>query len=769
MKSIKMPPVATRAFPFVGGLDQVTPPIQLQNGMLRYASNVEIGTRGGYARCAGYERFSGQARPSDASYAILSLAMTGTVVVGDVISNAAATKTGKVIAIATDNSYVVITQVVGTFAAGETLKVGATTVGTASGPQMNGGASTPALNAAYTALAANVYRALIGPVPGSGPVLGVHLYNGHVYAFRNNAGGTAAVMHVDSPAGWTPVALGRELGFAQRSAVVTISIAAPGVVTWNAHGLAAGQRITFSTTGAVPTGLTTGVNYYVLAPTANTFNVAATPGGTAITTSGTQSGVHTAYLMVDEIDDGVTVTGKTSGAVAVAQRVVLTTGIWAGAPSGSFVFTSVTGAFVSGEGLSITGGAGNIVLNASTVDVPITLAPGGRYEFVNWNFYGQASTIRMYGASGTHRAFEFDGTVFAPFSIPGTDDKPVHIEVHKNALFLSIRSSVFNSAPGGPFNFQAQLGGSEFACGEDVNVMLSMAGSEAGGSLMIRTKNRTKVLYGNDSDDFNLIDYEKEAGAEKYTTQPIAGILSYDTYGITSLATTQRFGNFQSALISELIQPYLNDKVGMARASCIVRQKNQYRVFFTNGEAVFVTYSASKLLGMTTISYQHDVACITSLEGAGGREEIYFGSSDGYVRQAEIGTSFDGSPINWSMDLAFNHFGGPRQLKRFRKAVMEVTGSGYSEFAFSSSLAYGSEEFDQTPDITVGTSTDSTNWDRFQWDHFYWDGRSLSPTEADLTGTAENISLLYSGSSDAFTPFTINSVILHFTPQRLLR
>lgn len=79
-----------------------------------------------------------------------------------------------------------------------------------------------------------------------------------------------------------------------KTATVTISVATPGVVSWNAHGLAAGTPVKFTTTGALPTGLTAGTTYYVVNPAANDFQVAATPGGAAINTSGSQSGVHTA-------------------------------------------------------------------------------------------------------------------------------------------------------------------------------------------------------------------------------------------------------------------------------------------------------------------------------------------------------------------------------------------------------------------------------------------------------------------------------------------
>lgn len=76
-------------------------------------------------------------------------------------------------------------------------------------------------------------------------------------------------------------------------ATVTMTIASPCVVTLSSHGMSNGDRIIFSTTGALPTGITAGTVYYVLNAATNTFQVAATSGGAAINTSGTQSGVHT--------------------------------------------------------------------------------------------------------------------------------------------------------------------------------------------------------------------------------------------------------------------------------------------------------------------------------------------------------------------------------------------------------------------------------------------------------------------------------------------
>ncbi len=82
------------------------------------------------------------------------------------------------------------------------------------------------------------------------------------------------------------------------TATVTITIASPGVVTHTAHGLITGQKLQLTTTGALPTGLSANTTYYVIEDTANTYKLATSlanaAAGTAINTSGSQSGTHTA-------------------------------------------------------------------------------------------------------------------------------------------------------------------------------------------------------------------------------------------------------------------------------------------------------------------------------------------------------------------------------------------------------------------------------------------------------------------------------------------
>jgi hypothetical protein len=79
------------------------------------------------------------------------------------------------------------------------------------------------------------------------------------------------------------------------SQTFTVTIASPAVITSNTHGLILHDTVIFTTTGALPTGLAINTVYYVISAglTANAFQVSATRAGSAINTSGTQSGTHT--------------------------------------------------------------------------------------------------------------------------------------------------------------------------------------------------------------------------------------------------------------------------------------------------------------------------------------------------------------------------------------------------------------------------------------------------------------------------------------------
>jgi len=109
----------------------------------------------------------------------------------------------------------------------------------------------------------------------------------------------------------------------QTPETATISIADPAVVTLANHGLNVGDAVIFGTTGALPSPLVAGTVYYVkTAPTTGTFTVAATLGGTAISTDGgSQSGTHTvsrAASLTQYFNGIVNDTGSSGGDASAA-------------------------------------------------------------------------------------------------------------------------------------------------------------------------------------------------------------------------------------------------------------------------------------------------------------------------------------------------------------------------------------------------------------------------------------------------------------------
>ena len=79
---------------------------------------------------------------------------------------------------------------------------------------------------------------------------------------------------------------------------VTISIGTPALII-SSLNLPTGSAVTFATTGALPTGLNTGTQYYVVNASGTQFNVSLTPNGVAVSTSGTQSGTQSIAILGD--------------------------------------------------------------------------------------------------------------------------------------------------------------------------------------------------------------------------------------------------------------------------------------------------------------------------------------------------------------------------------------------------------------------------------------------------------------------------------------
>ena len=467
------------------------------------------------------------------------------------------------------------------------------------------------------------------------------------------------------------------------------------------------------------------------------------------------------------IVDGNTVTGATSGATGVVARVVLQSGTFAsGNAAGRLILSSSTGVFTSGENLTVAAAVKAIAGGAAT---QITLTTGGRYETVVANFGGGTANYKLYGCDGINRAFEFDGTTFVPIATGMTADTPNHIVFHKQHLFLAFGASVQFSALGYPYQWSPLLGAGEIAMNASVSNLLVLPGDQSSGALGIYTRNDTSVLYGTSSANFSLSAFNTGTGAYPYTAQNMDQAYVLDDRGIMSLGTSLNFGNFVPASLSMTIPTFINTHRQLSVGSTVNRDKGQYRVFFSDGTGLYLTTLNGRIIGSMPIEFADPINCCIDSEAPTGGTVQFFGSTNGYVYQMDMGTSFDGAAIPANVNLVYNSTKSPRILKRYRKASVELTGDSYAEIQFGYDLGYRTLALAQAADASYQNDLRSSYWDSMTWDNFLWDGSDVSPSEIEVTGTAENMAIRISSVSDLFEPFTVNNIIVHYTQRRGLR
>lgn len=670
MPAVRMPPLETEYIVPGGGLDQVTPPMSLPNGMLREALNLQCSVEGGYSRIAGYERYV-DGGIAGRQFQVMQLSNGDLplleVLIGD-ISGARCTVCCNT---PSDQAGLTATQL----SSPHTLSVG----------------SSP-----YNVVVSNVE--------------GVFVVGETVSAFYTLAPAVATVVTPPEPIG--PSDTPKE--FAQLVKQYQDAMRQKIAGT-------AGYFDLFQTDYAIgPVRAVTVFNDLVIVVREAGYDYA----------TGTFSGSGSCQLWaMQQVGDfwptlGVAAPGHT----------------W----------------FYWGPGL----GTGYIPVSDDL-----------KVRIIQHNFGGSTAQKKMFLVSGTAKALMITPSTATQITTGLSDDKPTHVAAHGERLFLGYKSSVLYSKVGDPTNFADSTAG-EIALGDDITGMEQITGANSVQALLITTKRKTFMLYGVAEADMQLVPLAPTVGAYPDTIQNMGTlVITANEQGITNLGQTQKFGGFAQGTLTQRIKPFMVAHRGREVCSLVSRDRNQYRIYYDNGDALYITMRDDKVVGIAPVRLAFRPTCCYAGVLTDGSEIILLGSETGALYRMDVGTSFDGDPFYSYARMAFATLKSPRMLKTFKLGVIEVECDDYAEMNVNYDLGWGSPTIDVQPDQPVvgPTSNEGLNWDTTFWDKRWWDGRNVSPARVKLAGTGENISLLFHTISDHVGPYNISGIGIHYLMRRIKR
>lgn len=395
-----------------------------------------------------------------------------------------------------------------------------------------------------------------------------------------------------------------------------------------------------------------------------------------------------------------------------------------------------------------------------------TLVAGGKYEFVNANFTGSSSTMKMYGCDGKNKAFQFDGTTFTQLTTGMTTDTPSHIAEHESHLFLSFSGSIQHSAAGDPTDWTVASGAGEIGVGADITAMRGMQG----GVLAIITEREVHALHGTSSADWNLKLVTAESGGSAYT----AAYLENDLYflndaGISTLQAVQAFGDFATSNLSQKVKPFLDARKDNIVAAIASQDKNQYRIFFDDKSVLVGSFLNREILGFTTFVLDDIPSAAVNGSGNFGSvtgDVLFFGTTTGFVMRMDQGPSFNGEDIQSFLRLPFNQLKSPQRKKRFRKMVIDVDAGSQATINYSVDFDYGEKGSAEQSELIYGSGG---YWGVAEWGGFTWTSPTVSRIEGYIDGSGRNLSILVRHNSSADPSFTLQGIQLNYSLRGLQR
>jgi hypothetical protein len=422
---------------------------------------------------------------------------------------------------------------------------------------------------------------------------------------------------------------------------------------------------------------------------------------------------------------------------------------------------AMLGVFVFGDGVLAMRGADVYVGSGSSwtkINGATSYAGNASWTACKYSW----SEPRIIVADGTNKPAVWNGTTWTVLSAA-----PANVVAaceHKQLIFLAQKNSAIltGSTPTDETKWDPGLGAFQINVGFPIVAIRPWRGDLY---IFGRThiSKLTGSIFAGSSADAALVPVSKDLGCvARDSLQEVGGDLVYLSQdGLRTISGTARIGDVELGSISRPIQSKVKDVAatfsGGFIASCLVRNKSQYRLFtsFSSTPAA----SAKGIIGGiregengTGWEWSETrgilVSCADSAQLSDGTELVVHGAYDGYVyRQENLAATFDGTPITAVFQTPHIPFDDPAMRKNLHRiSVFAGLETAPLDLKLSVVYDFGRSTTPQPRDVAIKADLPSATLfdDTASYDASYAYDTLLNPRiDASLTGSGMTASFVF--------------------------
>ena len=284
-----------------------------------------------------------------------------------------------------------------------------------------------------------------------------------------------------------------------------------------------------------------------------------------------------------------------------------------------------------------------------------------------------------------------------------------------------------------------------------------------------------KLININNSQTVAVVPVAENVGClSGYSIQEIGGDLIFlAPDGLRTVAGTARIGDVELGTVSKAIQPTVTDLANNINlytiSSVVLREKSQYRLFYTNTGAdntaqrgIIGTLRPDGFQWSETRGIE--VTAIGSGFNTDGIEKYYHGDTDGYIYSHDTGNNFDGNEVLARYETPNYDYGDLGTLKTLHYLRVSASAEGVVEPNVQVRFDYSSTDVPQPADLfDLGIIDPPSKFSDAVFGTNVFGGASNPLIRVPLqgSGTSNNFTVI---SEDTKAPYTINGFYVDYIP-----